>query len=235
MNKIFTWKRQKSLIGLYGAGGFGREIMPLNGNFTCRDADGEEVKSPDSCFIENISESSIVNSIEILSESQFLGISNSNKYFNVGIGNSVSRERIAKHMISNEIKPITLISTRSNLHETSKLGRGGIVCAYASITSNAVIGEFFQANIYSYVAHDCTIGDYVTFAPGASCNGNVIIGDHAYIGTNASIKQGTNDMPINIGSHAVIGMGAVITKSVPDFAVVVGNPGKVIRYMNPIV
>ena len=74
----------------------------------------------------------------------------------------------------------------------------------------------------------------MTFAPGASCNRNVIIGDHAYIGTNASIKQDTRDIPISIGSHAVIGMGAVITKSVPDFAVVVCNLGKIIRYAETI-
>ena len=92
------------------------------------------------------------------------------------------------------------------------------------ITSNAQIGSFFQANIYSYVAHDCKIGDFVTFAPRVSCNGNVVIEDHAYIGTGAVIRQGTADRPIVIGSGAVVGMGAVVTKSVPPGTTVVGNP-----------
>ena len=34
-----------------------------------------------------------------------------------------------------------------------------LFCAHVTITSNAVIGNNFQANIYSYIAHDVTIGD----------------------------------------------------------------------------
>ena len=85
-------------------------------------------------------------------------------------------------------------------------------------------GRFFHLNIYSYVAHDCRIGDFVTFAPDVHCNGAVIIEDYAYIGTGAMIKQGTPDKPIVIGRAAVVGMGAVVTKSVAPFTTVVGNP-----------
>jgi hypothetical protein len=76
------------------------------------------------------------------------------------------------------------------------------------------------------VAHDCIIGDYVTFAPSVKCNGNVIIEDGAYIGTGAVIKQGTRENPIVIGQNAIVGMGAVVTKSVEAGTVVVGNPAK---------
>lgn len=50
------------------------------------------------------------------------------------------------------------------------------------------IGRSFHANIYSYVAHDCIIGDYVTFAPSVKCTGNVVIEDCVYIGTGAMRK-----------------------------------------------
>ena len=87
----------------------------------------------------------------------------------------------------------------------------------------------FHANLYSYVEHDCVIGNYVTFAPGVKCNGNIHIHDHAYIGSGAVIKQGTADHPLIIGYGAVVGMGAVVTKSVPAGATVVGNPARIIR------
>ena len=99
-------------------------------------------------------------------------------------------------------------------------------CPRAMVTTSAKIGRQFQCNIYSYVAHDCVIGDYVTFAPNVSCNGNVRVGDHAYIGTGAVIKQGTLDKPLVIGAGAVVGMGAVVTKDVEPGAVVIGNPAK---------
>ena len=97
-----------------------------------------------------------------------------------------------------------------------------ILCPFTTITSNTKIGKGFHANIYSYVAHDCIIGDYVTFAPSVKCNGNVHIEEHAYIGTGAIIKQGTPEKPIVIGKGAVVGMGAVVTKSVKPGDVVFG-------------
>lgn len=94
------------------------------------------------------------------------------------------------------------------------------------VTASARIGRQFQCNIYSYVAHDCMIGDFVTFAPKVCCNGNVHIGDFAYVGTGAVIKQGVPGKPLRIGAGAVIGMGAVVTKDVPEGAVVIGNPAR---------
>ena len=107
-----------------------------------------------------------------------------------------------------------------------KIGEGAILTAFVTLTSNIRIGRYFQANIYSYVAHDCVIGDFVTFAPCVRCNGNVHIEDHAYIGTGAIIKQGNPGRPIRIGRGAVVGMGAVVTKDVPAGLTVVGNPAR---------
>ena len=76
------------------------------------------------------------------------------------------------------------------------------------------------------MAHDCLIGDFVTLAPGVHCNGNVVIEDHAYIGTGAVIKQGQPGQPLVIGRGAVVGMGAVVTRDVPACTTVVGNPAK---------
>ena len=94
------------------------------------------------------------------------------------------------------------------------------------LTSNIKIGKFFHGNIYSYIAHNCIIGDYVTFAPRVNCNGNIHIHNHAYIGTGAIIKQGMADKPLIIGEGAIIGMGAVVTKDVPPGVVVIGNPAR---------
>jgi acetyltransferase-like isoleucine patch superfamily enzyme len=108
--------------------------------------------------------------------------------------------------------------------DANTIGEGAILCPFVTITSNARIGRFFHANIYSYVAHDCVVGDFVTFAPRVHCNGSVVIEDYAYIGTGAVLRQGTPDRPLVIGRGAVVGMGAVVTKSVAPGTTVVGNP-----------
>ena len=97
---------------------------------------------------------------------------------------------------------------------------------FTIVSPNASIGRYFHCNYHSYVAHDCVIGDFVTFAPAVRCNGGVVIEDHAYIGTGAVIKQATPGRPVVIGRGAIVGMGAVVTKSVPAGVTVVGNPAR---------
>ncbi|WP_367947237.1 DapH/DapD/GlmU-related protein [Sphingopyxis sp. BSNA05] len=100
-------------------------------------------------------------------------------------------------------------------------GAGACLSPFVTLTSNITIGRCFHANLYSYVEHDCVVGDYVTFAPGAKANGNVTIGDHAYIGAGAILRQG-----ISIGAGATVGMGAVVTRDVAAGQTVVGNPAR---------
>jgi len=125
-----------------------------------------------------------------------------------------------------------LVAENAVVLDEVSIGEGAILCHFTQLTSNIRIGKYFHANIYSYVAHDCVIGDYVTFAPAVRCNGNVVIEDHAYIGTGAVIKQGSPDKPLVIGRGAIVGMGAVVTKDVPPGVTVVGNPAKVFEPRN---
>lgn len=141
----------------------------------------------------------------------------------IAVGDSRTRQAISQRLLapSGVLKAPTAI-----IGPDVTYGEGAVFCDFTIVTASAKIGRHFQCNIYSYVAHDCIIGDFVTFAPKVSCNGNVHVGDGAYIGTGAVLKQGTPSEPLIIGEGAVVGMGAVVTKSVPPGAVVVGNPAK---------
>lgn len=57
--------------------------------------------------------------------------------------------------------------------------------------------------------------------------GKVTIKQNAWIGMGATILPG-----VTIGKNAVVGAGSVVTKDVEDNAVVVGNPARVIKYVN---
>lgn len=104
------------------------------------------------------------------------------------------------------------------------IGNGALISPFVTITSNIHIGKCFHTNIYSYVEHDCMIGNFVTFGPGVQCNVNVTIGDYAYIGAGAVIRQG-----LSIGVNATMGMGAVVTKEVPGGVTVAGNPARLME------
>lgn len=130
----------------------------------------------------------------------------------IAIGNSPGRERIAKRCAGHAFA--SLFATTSIIGHDVEIGGGAVFSDHTMVTASARIGRQFQCNIYSYVAHDCVIGDYVTFGPQVACNGNVHIGDGVYVGTGAVIRNGANDRPLVIGKGAFVCMGAVVTKDV---------------------
>lgn len=212
------------IYGIIGAGGFGREVMPVARQMILILNDSNSKEYELVFVVENLKEPIVVNGHRVINESDFFAMGSSKKYFNIAIADYKARERISKKMIDSNIQPFTIKASNSVIFDNNDIGEGAILCPFTTITSNAKIGRFFHSNIYSYVAHDCVIGDFVTFAPSVHCNGKVVIEDYAYIGTGVVIKQGTNERPIIIGKGSVVGMGAVVTKSVPPFTTVIGNP-----------
>ena len=211
------------LIGVYGASGFGKEVMPLvRQQFPI-------LAKENFIFIDDGKAGTHLNGYSVLTYTDFIKQPISNKLVTIAIANSSVREKLVTQLNQDNIQHLSIQASNTVVLDEVEIGEGGLLCPFTCLTSNIKIGKFFHANIYSYVAHDCVIGDFVTFAPGVKCNGNIHIEDHAYIGTGAIIKQGTPDKPLVIGKGAVIGMGAVVTKSVPAGVTVVGNPARILE------
>ena len=211
------------LIGVYGASGFGKEVMPLvRAQFT-------ELNKENFVFIDDGQANTDLNGYQVLSYADFINNSKTDKRVTIAIANSQVREKLVARLDQDSVQHLEIQAANTVILDEVEMGEGSLLCPFTCITSNIKIGKFFHANIYSYVAHDCIIGDYVTFAPGVKCNGNIHIEDHAYIGTGAVIKQGTPAKPLVIGKGAVVGMGAVVTKSVPAGVTVVGNPARILE------
>ena len=215
----------KILLGICGTGGFAREILPVAENLLSMNSQ-TDVSETRVVFVgENPTEHRL-NDAPVVSEDEFFDLECEARYFNIAISDSKIRQRVALDFIERGATPLSIISPKSVTYDSTEIAEGVIICANTIITSNARIGRFFHSNFFSYVAHDCVIGDFVTFAPRVNCLGNVHIGDHAYIGAGATLKQGSVDKPLLIGEGAVVGMGAVVIKDVPAFTTVIGNPAK---------
>jgi UDP-N-acetylglucosamine acyltransferase len=74
---------------------------------------------------------------------------------------------------------------------------------------------FLMAN--SHVAHDCKVGDDVTFANGAVLGGHVVVANHVFIGGNTAVHQF-----VRVGEGAMLGGVSGITRDVIPFGFAFG-------------
>lgn len=145
------------------------------------------------------------------------------------------------------------------LCESSNVGRGTRVWAFAHILPQARLGSDCNVCDHVFIENDVVIGDRVTLKCGVQIWDGITIENDVFIGPNvtftndkfprskiypssfartvirrgASLGANSTILPgITIGMNAMVGAGAVVTRSVPPNAIVVGNPAKIIGYVD---
>lgn len=128
------------------------------------------------------------------------------------------------------------------------------ILAHSRIGSDCIIGQNCVIGARVRIGSRCKIQNNVSVYEGVEVEDDVFIGPsvvftniltprafinrkHAFvpthlgrgcsIGANATIICG-----VAIGRYALVGAGAVVSRDVPDFALVVGNPARVVGYVD---
>ena len=106
-----------------------------------------------------------------------------------------------------------VIGERNTIREhvtmhTGTVGGGGVT----------TVGSDSLYMVGAHVAHDCVIGDRVTFANNATLGGHVVIGDFVFMGGLCAVHQFTR-----IGRYSFVGGGGVVTKDIIPYGSVWGN------------
>lgn len=207
---------------VYGAGGFAREVAwlvdqcaeggaPFSGVGYIDDAEGP----PDR----------VLNGLPVMTLAQAVarwpraGVV-------IGVGDPTIRRRLLERAEAAGLSSATLIHPRVERSRWVEVGRGSVVCAGTILTTNITLGIGVQVNLDCTLGHDVVLDDYATLAPGVHVSGCVQIGAGVYIGTGASIINGTAAAPLLIGAGAVVGAGACVTRAVAAGTTVVGVPAK---------
>ncbi|GLQ50562.1 WxcM-like domain-containing protein [Dyella flava] len=130
---------------------------------------------------------------------------------------------------------------------------------FVVVLPGAVIGEDCNICAHCFVENDVVIGSRVTIKNGVQLWDGLRVGDDVFIGPNVtftndkfprsrqhpeeflttridsgvSIGGGATILPgLKIGRNAMVGAGAVVTRSIPPNAIVVGNPARIVGYVD---
>lgn len=216
---------KKATYAVFGASGFGREVMPL----LRQQLQANGVQPLDVVFVDDAPQPAVVNGHQAITYAQWLAEPAEERFITIAIANSAVRQKLVERCQADGVQFIEVRASNVVQLDECELGEGAVLCPFVILSSNIKIGKYFHANMHCYIAHDCIVGDFVTLAPNVTCNGNVTLEDHAYIGAGALLKQGKPGSPLVIGKGAVVGMGAVVTKNVPPGVTVIGNPAKLMN------
>ncbi|APW48526.1 WxcM-like domain-containing protein [Rhodoferax antarcticus] len=143
--------------------------------------------------------------------------------------------------------------------QSTVIGTGTRVWQYVVMLPGAKIGRDTNICSHCLIENDVVVGDRVTIKSGVQLWDGLRVGNDVFIGPNASftndrfprsrqkpeeflvttihdgasIGAGAVILPgVVIGRKAMVAAGAVVTRSVPPNAVVVGNPAKIVGYVD---
>ena len=132
----------------------------------------------------------------------------------------------------------------SHVQSGTKIGDDCSLGQNVNIGNNVCIGNNVKIQNNVSVYEGVELEDYVFCGPsmvftnikiprsefpqrGTEFYSKTLVKRSASIGANATIVCG-----VTIGQYALIGSGAVVTKDIPAYALVVGNPGKIVGWVD---
>ncbi len=132
----------------------------------------------------------------------------------------------------------------SHIQSNSIIGKNCSIGQNVNIGNNVTVGNSVKIQNNVSVYEGVELEDYVFCGPsmvftnvklprsefpqrGSKFYLKTLVKKSASIGANATIICG-----VTIGEYAMIGSGAVVTKDVPSFSLIVGNPGKIVGWVD---
>jgi len=208
------------VLGIYGSGGLGREVLELAQCIQCASNRWSEI-----VFIDDYSKESSKNGAKLMTFLNFKDSYQTNiSEISIAIGDPASRKKVSEEVSAIGYILATLVHPSVKIPESTEVKNGTTVCINAFISCNVVLGVNSYIQPHAQVSHDCVLGDNAVVSPSANLAGSVTVGEGSYIGMGAIVKE-----RVSIGSWTIIGMGATVYQDIGDEVVAIGNPARVIK------
>jgi len=205
------------MLGIYGAGGLGREIYDLAVRIN------EHNKKWDNIVFIDDNKKIEVKTIPIYEFEEFLCI-NEQKQIIIAVGDPKNRYFIYEKIIKNNLKLAILKDPNAIVSNSAHIESGVIISEFCTIHSNVVIKTNSLIQPFCCIGHDIEIGRHTVISTTSNIGGGSTIKDRVLLGMNCSVLQN-----IVIESDSLVAMGSVVFRDVPEGATVLGNPARVTK------
>ncbi len=208
------------VLGIYGAGGLGREILEL-----ARIINEEKHIWDGFIFIDDGNVSDEANGVKIYKYLEAKDKYSVRLQIAMGVGEPAIRKKLFQKIKDDGVETPTLVHPDVYIPETTKIGSGTVIQGGCFISCNIEMKDYVLIQSHVNIGHDCIIGENSTLSSGTCISGAVHIGDGTYIAVGTLVKQG-----ITIGSDSVVGMGSIVLKDIPENVIALGNPARAMKH-----
>jgi sugar O-acyltransferase (sialic acid O-acetyltransferase NeuD family) len=130
----------------------------------------------------------------------------------------------------NGLEAITAIEPSVVAASDLVIGEGGLISFGTIILNKVTIAPYAFIGSGVKILHDVTIERNCVVGGGSVIGSTATVGENFACGVGCVIRSGG----VRIGRNVQLAAGTVVLRDVPDNAFVIGNPGRVIRYQDPV-
>lgn len=216
------WGRENNMgqiLGIYGAGGLGREIAVLAQQICKEKSRWQEI-----IFIDDDDSKVNINGIKVLSYDDAKLKCGTDIEIVIGVGEPATREKIAKKIDEDQLSFASLVHPGVYIPDSTVIGKGTVIQYGCFISCNVNIGDYVYIQPYANIGHDVFLSSGCVISSGCNIAGGVTVGANSYLAMGCCVKE-----EVTIGSNSIVGMMSAVYKDLPDDVIAMGNPARVMK------
>jgi sugar O-acyltransferase (sialic acid O-acetyltransferase NeuD family) len=139
-------------------------------------------------------------------------------------GKGASRRAIVGRLVGLGVghdRYATVVDPSVHVPADCSVGEGSILLGGTVLTADVQVGAHVVCMPNVVLTHDDVLEDFATLAAGVVLGGGVRVGEAAYLGMNASVREQRQ-----LGAGATLGMGSVLLADQPANTTWAGVPAK---------
>lgn len=141
--------------------------------------------------------------------------------FICALGDVIYKRKYSEYMLERNAEFISLIHPSVHVGLNTKIGKGCIIRAEASVSCDIQIGDFVSIMGYSILGHDARVGNYCHIGAHSFLGGFSMLEDQVTLHPNVKVMPHKK-----VGFNSIVGIGSTVMTNIKPNMTVFGSPAK---------